>query len=266
MKLASRGKRLAAGLIDAIIPFVAYIVMVSVFGISSMLPGRGYGYGDPFGYGYGYGNNFDYNIPHSDSAFAAVLVLFILMMAYIIAELVLYARAQSIGKAILGLQVVSSKNGKPFRFWMMMLREFIVKSASSYVFLLGYIWILIDDKNRGWHDKILDSYVVDLKETANMYQRAAAAAQPITPKYEEKTDTHEEIADSPVVEEIKAEEPKPVIQEITDKVEALEAPEKVELLEASETQDVRAETEENISAAGDEQTEISVKEDDTEIK
>ena len=45
----------------------------------------------------------------------------------------------------------------------MLLREIIVKKASSSVLWLGYIWILIDKYNRGWHDKILDTYVIDEK-------------------------------------------------------------------------------------------------------
>jgi hypothetical protein len=99
------------------------------------------------------------------------VVVFFILLAYIILELILFAKGKSIGKAILGLQVVSSTDGKPFRFWKMFFRECFVKSASGSVLGLGYIWILIDEKNRGWHDKILDSYVVDLKESEKMNLR-----------------------------------------------------------------------------------------------
>ena len=174
MKLASRGKRLGAGLIDLSVPLAAYYIMITVFGISLVSSGNPYGFGNEFGYGYGYGYNYGYNVPQSGGSTAGIALLSFFLLAYLIAELVLYARGQSIGKAILGLQVVSNRDGKPFGFWKMMLRECIVKSASGGTFLLGYVWILIDDKNRGWHDKILDSYVVDLKETANMYQRSDA--------------------------------------------------------------------------------------------
>ena len=53
-------------------------------------------------------------------------------------------------------------------FWKMLFREWFVKKASATVFFLGYIWVLIDDKNRGWHDKVLDTYVVDLKESEKL--------------------------------------------------------------------------------------------------
>lgn len=284
MKLASRGKRFAAGLIDMIVPMIAYMFLVSIYGIEAFLPGGGSGYGYNYGYGFDYGYNYD--LPVNGTSVTAVLALLILMIAYIIAELVLYARAQSIGKAILGLQVVSSKNGKPFGFWMMMLRELVVKSASSGTILLGYIWILIDDKNRGWHDKILDSYVVDLKETAIMYRRAQMQAQPPrpmqSPRPEAKPEEKDNVAPAPVVEEKPTVEPKVEIHEVKDPnleatakiklpdvLEALDAPEKVEALEAPakvEILDAPIQTETSIKAAGDEQTEISEKEDDTEIK
>ena len=68
---------------------------------------------------------------------------------------------------------------------MMLFREWFVKKASGSIFLLGYIWVMIDEKNRGWHDKILDTYVVDLKETEimNKRQRAYRQERP-TPKSE----------------------------------------------------------------------------------
>ena len=86
-------------------------------------------------------------------------------LAYLIVQLIFFSKSKTMGKAALGMQVISSKNGKPIGFWMMLLREWIVKSASSRVFMLGYFWVLIDEQNRGWHDKILDTYVVDLKES-----------------------------------------------------------------------------------------------------
>ena len=77
----------------------------------------------------------------------------------------MFSRSKTIGKAILGLEVVSSDRGEPVGFWKMLFREWIVKRASASVVCLGYLWVVIDDKNRGWHDKILDTYVVDLKES-----------------------------------------------------------------------------------------------------
>jgi len=43
--------------------------------------------------------------------------------------------------------------GKGFLRWVGMI-------ISGLVLLLGYIWILIDKKNQGWHDKIAGTYVI----------------------------------------------------------------------------------------------------------
>ena len=190
MKLASRGKRFGAGCIDAFVPVVSYLLCSAVMaanGIRDYYPGYGYGFGNEFGYPYGYGYDYGLGRYHLSGASAAIIaVVFFILLAYIIAELVLFAKGKTIGKAILGLQVVSSTDGKPFRFWKMFFRECFVKSASGSVFCLGYIWILLDEKNRGWHDKILDSYVVDLKESERMnYKRHIEqmrnASQPSVP-------------------------------------------------------------------------------------
>ncbi len=186
MKLASRGKRFGAACIDGFVPIVSYLLVSAVLaanGISTNYPGYGYGFGDDFGYGYGYGYGYGMRNMHLSGASAAIMVVvFIILMAYIVTELILFAKGKSIGKAMLGLQVVSSSDGKPFRFWKMFFRECFVKSASGSVFALGYIWILLDDKNRGWHDKILDSYVVDLKESERMnYRRHLEQARKSAP-------------------------------------------------------------------------------------
>ena len=216
MKLASRGKRFGAACIDAFVPFVSYLLYSAVMaanGIRVYNPGYGYGFGNDFGndFGYGYGYGFDYgnglNGRHLTGASTAImLVVFIILLAYIVAQLILFSKGKSIGKAILGLQVVSSTDGKPFRFWKMLFRECFVKSASGSVFGLGYIWILFDEKNRGWHDKILDSYVVDLKESERMnYMRHMEQARRNAPA------TEPEPAPAP---EPEVKEAEPVIPEI----------------------------------------------------
>ena len=167
MKLASRSKRFGAGVIDFAIPFVAYLVFVGVLAANGLKysPYNDFGYG--YGYGYGYDFGYNYGSRLSGGSAAVLAIISLMLIAYVVVEFVFYAKGKSIGKAILGLQVVSSTNGKPFTFWKMMFREILVKQASG-VLMLGFIWILVDEKNRGWHDKILDSYVVDLKESEKM--------------------------------------------------------------------------------------------------
>ena len=173
MKLASRGKRLGAYVIDAIVPFILAILSLVMFGIIISIMARsgvfnsynyGYGYGYGFNYGYGYGDPYGYSQGADRSLGTISTIIMLLGLAYIVVECIFYAKSQSIGKALLGLQVVSSHDGKPIGFWKMLLREWIVKRASR-VFYLGFIWVFIDERNQAWHDKILDTYVVDLKES-----------------------------------------------------------------------------------------------------
>ena len=258
MKLASRGKRFGAGVIDAIVPLISYFVFIGVLAANGMRysPYNGYGYGYGYGFGYGYDLGYNYGSRLSGASAAAIVFVSILLLAYVIVEFVFYAKGKSIGKAILGLQVVSSANGKPFRFWKMMLRECIVKQASG-VLLLGYIWILIDEKNRAWHDKILDSYVVDLRESEKMNLRRKLEAAPApapapepepAPAPEEAAKAAEPKEEGPEIEieTIAIPEAAAVIEEIAKEAkEAAEKPavsmamKKEELLEAAKEAGVK---------------------------
>jgi|GEM_PF-982241 len=231
MKLASRGKRFGAYCIDAIVPVFNLILMFIAIGIFSSGYGRRYGYGNNFGYGWGngfgndYGNGFGngygygYGYGGGRSAVAIAIIIGIitlLFIAYMAVQLIFFSKSKTMGKAALGLQVISAEDGKPIGFWKMILREWIVKRASAYVFYLGFIWILIDDKNRGWHDKILDTYVVDLKESSKLKTSTqATAAKP---------------QDAPApVQEIEPEEPMqipavPAVDETIDVMPAEDAP------------------------------------------
>lgn len=231
MKLASRGKRFGAGVIDALIPFISYLVFTAVLAANgirySPYNGYGYGYGYEFDMGYNYGSRL------SGPSAAIITIISLLLIAYVVVEFVFFAKGKSIGKAVLGLQVVSSSDGKPFRFWRMMFREIIVKQASS-AFLLGFIWILIDEKNRGWHDKILDSYVVDLKESEKLNRRKRPEHTAAAVPEEEKTAVPET---APV--------PAPAPKEETAKAEDVSAPAAAAAKEA-ETAEAEPETEHEI--------------------
>ncbi len=176
MKLATEGKRLGAFCIDAAIPFIAGCIMiVALAAFSLSAPPSAYnGFG--YGYGYGYGYNYGYDRVNTGGIVAALFFSLLLLIAYAVAQIVFFTKAKTMGKAILGIQVVSSDNGEPIGFWKMLFREWFVKRASAYVFGIGYIWVIVDDKNRGWHDKILDTYVVDLKQSAALNSARSSAA------------------------------------------------------------------------------------------
>ena len=170
MKLAKPGKRFGAACIDGVIPFVLnIIIMISASSRRS------------YSYNYSYNNQYGYGYEQTSGGSPVVIAIAgFLLLAYLVVECVFYAKAASIGKKILGLQVVSSVDGSPLGFGRMLYRELIVKQASA-VFLLGYIWILVDDKNRGWHDKIMDTYVVDIKPAVAAASAGYAPAAPSAP-------------------------------------------------------------------------------------
>lgn len=65
------------------------------------------------------------------------------------------------GKRVLGMRIVDADTGKPvsvFQALGRMLGYFV----SSLIFYLGFIWILIDGRNQGWHDKIAGTLVVKI--------------------------------------------------------------------------------------------------------
>ena len=65
----------------------------------------------------------------------------------------------TLGKMALGIKVVD-ESGQKAGFFKVLIRETIGKIVSAFILLLGYIWILFDGKQQGWHDKIATTFVV----------------------------------------------------------------------------------------------------------
>jgi uncharacterized RDD family membrane protein YckC len=74
-------------------------------------------------------------------------------------QLYLWSQGMSIGKWILGMQVVR-EDGRPAGFGTMLVRELIGKTRSSIVFDRAFIWVLLDREHQGWHDKLVRTWVV----------------------------------------------------------------------------------------------------------
>ncbi|MBK8048494.1 MAG: RDD family protein [Anaerolineales bacterium] len=64
---------------------------------------------------------------------------------------------QTLGMALLGVRVVST-SGSYITLWRAVLRYFSL--YLSAILLLGYFWVLIDDRRQGFHDKIARTFVV----------------------------------------------------------------------------------------------------------
>ena len=72
-------------------------------------------------------------------------------------------RGATIGKRVMNIRIVRN-DGKEVTQTDLFIREFIGKFISAIVFYLGYIWILVDEKNRAWHDIIADTIVIESDE------------------------------------------------------------------------------------------------------
>ncbi|MCQ2567117.1 MAG: RDD family protein [Mogibacterium sp.] len=219
MKLASSGKRLGAYLIDRVAPFTLFMVSAGSIAVLSYMP-YNFGFGNGFGNGYGgFGGRYS-NV----GTVMTLLICMLIYVAYFVVQLIFYSKSKTIGKAILGMQVISSKNGEPVDFWVMLLREWFAKKASSAVFFLGFIWVLIDDRNRGWHDKIMDTYVIDLKETENLRKSSAPAAAKTAPVtvVEEPQSVAEIVVEEPQsVAETVVEEPQNVAEIVVEEPQSV---------------------------------------------
>ena len=130
-RLASPGKRLGAYFLDVLVPLVAFIV------VSPFIIGAGNGAGAGIG-----------------------IIFAFLLFVYIFWALVLFSRGTTPGKRLLGMRVVK-EDGKDATFFTMLIREWIGKAISGMIFLLGFLWILFDQGNQGWHDKLMSTYVIE---------------------------------------------------------------------------------------------------------
>lgn len=66
---------------------------------------------------------------------------------------------QSAGMRILGIQI-ARQDGKPFTMGKAALRHLVGYPLSMVVFFLGFLWMLWDPRQQGWHDKLAGTIVV----------------------------------------------------------------------------------------------------------
>lgn len=85
----------------------------------------------------------------------------LLLIAYLILGLYFWSQGTSPGKMTLGMYVHNKSTGERLGFWSMLLRETVGKWLSGLFLGLGYLWILFDADNQGWHDKFVNSVVVE---------------------------------------------------------------------------------------------------------
>ena len=68
---------------------------------------------------------------------------------------------QTVGKDLMGIKLVRHDGQPPGWAWAFV--RYIGYIISGAVLSLGFMWILIDKKRQGWHDKIAGTYAMDVE-------------------------------------------------------------------------------------------------------
>jgi uncharacterized RDD family membrane protein YckC len=137
LNLAGVGQRLASYLVDVIVLSIFYIALIFLFGVQIEEVAVA-------------GGDFS-------TAFTAVYVL---MAAIGIGYFTyFFGKGQTPGMKLVEIKLVRADRVEPVGYKKGFFR-WVGMEISGMVFFLGYIWILIDKKRQGWHDKIAGTYVV----------------------------------------------------------------------------------------------------------
>lgn len=90
--------------------------------------------------------------------FRLFTVLFaVFLWAYYV--LTTYFMGGTLGKRAFRLRVVSKDFGR-LDWATVLFREVVGRIIVTGLFLVGYLWVAVDRRKQGWHDKIADTFVV----------------------------------------------------------------------------------------------------------
>lgn len=137
MDYASRLLRFFAAVIDLVVLVVLWVILSAV-GIVDAIPGGRAG----------------------DASAVGNIVQAIVVFGYYVA--LTSAFGATLGKMALGMRVADADGKRP-GFGAVVMREVVGKIVSALAILIGFFWILVDDRRQGWHDKIGGTFVVKAK-------------------------------------------------------------------------------------------------------
>jgi len=133
MEKAGTGARLVSYILDIFILFIAAIVIGLIFG-----------------------GLFIYGAEPRVIGIIEIILSFGLLFGY---YTYFFGNGQTLGMKVAKIKLYRTDGTYPIGYGRGLLRC-IGMIISSWVFGLGYIWILIDENKQGWHDKIAGTYVV----------------------------------------------------------------------------------------------------------
>jgi uncharacterized RDD family membrane protein YckC len=150
VRFAPHGPRLVAYIVDVIIVGVV-VTLISIIGLAVFFAGLSGDLNDPD------------TLQLSGVSVAALV--FIAMVAFVVSLGYFpwfWARnGQTPGMMFFHLRVVRDRDGGPISGGQAIMR-LIGLWVSQAVFYLGYIWILIDSRRRGWQDLIAGTIVIEV--------------------------------------------------------------------------------------------------------
>ena len=144
VRFAGPGARLAAYLIDWIIMIVAGLLLLFVMGVAVVGA-----LGTQGGEGSG----------------AAIAGMLLALLAFVAFNLVYFPwfwsrGGQTPGMRLMAIRVVRDADGGPVSLGAAILR-LIGYWINNVLFYIGFAWILVDKRRRGWHDLLAGTCVVD---------------------------------------------------------------------------------------------------------
>ncbi|WP_373083123.1 RDD family protein [Zhongshania sp.] len=88
------------------------------------------------------------------------------LLNYILPALVIIVfwvyKSATPGKLLLKIKIVDAKTGAKPAAWQWLIR-YIGYYVSAFVFMLGFIWVGLDRRKQGWHDKLAGTVVISAK-------------------------------------------------------------------------------------------------------
>lgn len=73
-------------------------------------------------------------------------------------------RGQSLGKSVLGIEVVNAATGEHLSLGTSLLRA-VLNSVLGNACFINYLWPLFEERKRTWHDMIVDSVVIEARRS-----------------------------------------------------------------------------------------------------
>jgi uncharacterized RDD family membrane protein YckC len=142
IRFAGHGPRLLAYIVDTIVLFAIFMGCFAILGGVALGAARVESFGLAAG-----------------GAALGFLLIFIVAIGYF--PFFWWRGGQTPGMRLFGLRVVRDRDGGPLSGGQAALRllGFWVNSVAFYI---GFAWVLIDQRRRGWHDLIAQTVVIEV--------------------------------------------------------------------------------------------------------